>query len=370
MDIGLITMHKIVNYGSVLQAYATARTFDKLGNHTVIIDYYNERMHLLGMAKRIKDKKEIFKKHPAVRFAAQCVMMPSYIRRFHTFKKFWKKYYTLTDTTYKNFDELYKTPPLFDVYCTGSDQVWNSVWNECTDKAFFLDFIPKDKKCFAYAASFGKSALTEGEKEETKRLLKKYSRISTREDSGVSILNDLGFTDCVSVLDPTLLLDLNDWRPMISNRFKGKKYIMVYNLNRDPVINELAQKLAKDKNLPVYSVCYAYHDKIKRKGKIYCCPAVEDFLSMLYNAEYVITDSFHCTAFSVNFGKKFVTVYPQKFNTRLQSIINLCGLENRVAVSPDDYRIADEYIDYGKVYEKLEAERKRAAEFIEEAVNS
>lgn len=370
MEIGLITMHKIVNYGSVLQSYATLFTFNRLGHNTTIIDYYNERMHLLGMAKRIKNKKEVFKKHPAVRFAAQCVMLPSYIHRFHTFKKFWKKYYNLTDTTYSSFEELCKAPPIFDIYCTGSDQVWNSGWNEFIDRAFFLDFIPKDKKCFAYAASFGKSALDENEKTETTELLKKYGALSVRESSGVNILNELGFKDAVNVLDPTLLLNLNDWKPMISNRFKNKKYIMVYNLNRNPEIDRLAQKLSQSKNLPIYSICYAYHDKIKRKGKVYCCPDVEDFLSMIFNAEYVITDSFHCTAFSINFGKKFITVYPQKFNTRLQSIIELCGLESRVAASSAAYTAADEGIDYDKVYKRLELERKRAIEFINKSINN
>ena len=369
MDIGLITLHKIVNYGSVLQAYATLKAVEKLGHTATLIDYYNERMHLLGMAKRIKYKKELFKKNIPARLAAQCIMLPSYVHRFHIFKRFWRKYYRLTENTYGSFDELAENPPIFDIYCTGSDQVWNSGWNECIDRAFFLDFIPKNKQCFAYAASFGKPELDISEKAETAELLRKYGSLSVREASGVEILRDLGFEGALNVLDPTLLLNYDDWKPMISDRFKKKRYVMVYNLNRDSRIDKLAKRLAKAKNLPVYTICYSYHEKLSRCGKTYCCPKPEDFLSMIYNAEYVVTDSFHCTAFSINFSKKFLSVYPQKFGTRLQSIIELCGLDNRVADENTDISAADVNIDFDDVNKRLMPERIKAFDYIKSALD-
>lgn len=113
----------------------------------------------------------------------------------------------MTDKTYYNKEELEKNIPQADIYCTGSDQVWNSEWNEKIEYPFFLDFVPDDKKRISYAASFGKKSLVPEEVEETRRLVNKYQYLSMREISGVDILKKLGRNDGINVLDPTLLLN-------------------------------------------------------------------------------------------------------------------------------------------------------------------
>lgn len=204
--ISVITLHRIVNYGSVLQAYATQEVLEKKGYDVEFIDYYPERMHMLGMLKRIKNKGDKFKKSFIIRNVARIIMFPSYILRFKRFHSFIKEKLNLSNMVYKNDEDFIKNPPKADFYCTGSDQVWNSGWNEKIDHPFFLDFETNGKKCFAYAASFGKGKLEDWEKEETKELLKKYSNIAMREKSGVEILENLGIHNGINVLDPTLLL--------------------------------------------------------------------------------------------------------------------------------------------------------------------
>lgn len=366
--VDIITMHRVVNYGSVLQAYATQYIIEKMGFDAEFIDYYPERMHMLGMLKRIKNKSEKLKKNLLLRTIARIIILPSYIKRFYVFKKFMKRHLKLSDKKYCTYEQLKEEPPEADYFCTGSDQVWNSGWNEKIDKAFFLDFVPKNRPCFSYSASFGKSKLEEWEKEETKQLLSKYKNLSMREKSGVKILKDLGFNNGINVLDPTLLLTKKEWESLISDKYKNKKYIFMYNINRNHKLDEYAKKLSKEKGLPVITVSYQFHDCLKY-GNVKVNTKVENFLSLIANAEYVLTDSFHCTAYSINFNKNLLVAYPEKFSTRLASIVEITGLTDRVITDYNDMTICDRKIDFDYANKVLEEQRKIAFDYLEKALN-
>ncbi len=368
MKIGLITLHRIVNYGSVLQTYATQLVFNKLGHTVEIIDYYPKRMHLSGMLKRIKNKNEVLKNNVIIRNICKLILLPSYIKRFGVFKSFLRKYIKMTPVTYYSNEELIKNKPDADVYCTGSDQVWNSDWNERIEKPYFLDFIARDKKCFAYAASFGKKELYDWEKEETKKLLQKYNDISLRESSGVNILEDLGIKIGKHVLDPTLLLNKEEWQPLVSKKYANKKYILLYSINRHSNFERYAKNVAKKLGLPLYYVSYHYHDVFKN-GKLITCPKVEEFLSLIYYAQYVLTDSFHCTAFSINFNKQFAVYYPKKFGGRLSSLIDLTKLTDRVISDDKDILFINNSIDFVNVNKIIEINRNTSIDFISKALS-
>lgn len=365
--IDVITLHRTVNYGSVLQAYATQYILEKLGYEVEFIDYYPERLHMVGMLRRIKNKNEKFKKNIFIRNIARIIIFPSYIKRFYVFKKFVKEHIKLTRKTYVTEEDLEMDIPEADVYCTGSDQVWNVGWNEKIDYPFFLKFVPSNKKCIAYSASFGKSKLEDWEKEETKKLLQKYSSLAMREKSGVEILEKLGIENGVQVLDPTLLLDKNDWNSLISEKYKGKKYIFVYNINHNKKLDDYAVKFAKQKKMPIIYVSYNYHDCFKH-GKLKCNTKVENFLSLISNAEYVLTDSFHCTAFSINFNKQLLVAYPEKFSTRLASIVELTGLQNRVIDDYNNFNICDRPINFNYANKVLKQERKKSLDYLKYAI--
>lgn len=362
--IDVITLHRIVNYGSVLQAYATQSILKKRGYEVEFIDYYPERMHMLGMLKRIKNKSKRLNKNLFFRTIARIVMFPSYIQRFNTFKKFITRNLNMTKETYFTEQQLKDNPPVADFYCTGSDQVWNTGWNEKIDSPYFLDFETNGKKCFSYAASFGKNRLEDWEKPETKRLLSKYSNLSMREISGVEIVKDLGFSNVINVLDPTLLLDSNDWNKLASNKYKNQDYIFVYNLNRNKKIDRYVEKLAKEKRLRIYYVSYALHEFYK-KGKMKCNVKVEDFLALIKNAKYVVTDSFHATAFSINFNTQFMIVFPEKYSTRVRSILEITGLVNRIVDNCEDTTLADDMIDFKKANKILDEQRVNANKYID-----
>lgn len=367
MKISLITLHKIVNYGSVLQAYATQTTFEKLGFEVEIVDYFTERMTQHGMSKRIKTKSPKLMRNPLLAAAARIIMYPSYKKRFPVFMNFVNQNLKMTEHTYTCEEDFEKYPISADFYCTGSDQTWNSVWNEKLDKPLYLSYAPDSKPKFSYAASFGRTKLEDWEKEPTKQLLSRYENISMRESSGVEVLHSLGL-DGINVLDPTLLLDKNDWQPLISDKYANDNYILVYNINREAGLDEYAQRLAKEKNLKVYFMSYQYHDFYK-KGRLICCPQVSEFLGLIAHARYVITDSFHCTAFSTNFNKQLMVYYPHKFSTRLESLVNITGQQSRVVRADSPLAVADEKIDFDNINSILDKERSKAVDYIKTALH-
>lgn len=367
--VGIITLHRVVNYGSVLQTYALQEKIKELGYDVEVIDYYPKRLTMQGMLKRIKNKGNKFEKSIILRTIARIIILPSYIIRFNMFFGFLKRHIKMTNKTYKTHQDIRNEHFDFDIYCTGSDQVWNCEWNEQFDYPYYLDFVPDKKKKIAYAASFGKNKLDDDEIEKTKKYLSRYDNISVRELSGVEIIENLGIKNSVNVLDPTLLLNGDDWRKISSDKFKGENYILVYNLNRNRKIDNYAKNLSKKTGLKIKFLSYQLHEFYKN-GKIYCNPQVEDFLALIDNAKYVITDSFHATAFSINFNTQFIIVYPGKYSTRLQSILEILNLENRVVKDNNDLNIIEQKINFNSVNNMMEKMRDDSLNWLDNAIKN
>ena len=179
-------------------------------------------------------------------------------------------------------------------------------------------------------------------------------------DSAKQILQNMGCQNVEQILDPTLVLSEKDWKPLVAPRMIKDKYIIIYRLNNCPRLEEFAQELSKKTGCKIVRMSY-YVTHFASKGKMVFMPTVEQFLSLIYYADYVITDSFHCTAFSLNFNKEFFTFYPGKYSARLHSILTLTGTENRAEPqNADDLK----EIDYTSVNEVLSKERNRATAFI------
>ena len=363
----LITLHRVKNYGSVLQTYATQYVLEKMGYEVEIVDYYPSRYTFIGMLKRIKNQNSLLKKNVLIRLAARMIIIPSYVLRFKTFNKFIHKYLNLSQQTYKTFEDLTENVPNAEIYITGSDQVWNSEWNGGIDKPLFLGFVPDNKRKIAYAASFGMKELPKNEIKDIKALLQRYNNISLREKSGVDILKSMGIKNAVNVVDPTLLLSGDEWRKLSSNKYNNKKYILVYNLNRNKNIDSYAKNLSQKTGLKIIYLSYQLHEFYK-EGKMVCNPKVEDFISLIDNASYVISDSFHATAFSINFNKEFIIVYPDKYSNRLQNILGILKLENRVAKDANDMKVVNNLINYKEVNRKLQSIREESLDWLKNSM--
>lgn len=355
--IAVITLHRTANYGSVLQALATQTVLERMGYEVEVVDYYPERSTIKSMLRGLKEKKTIFKKNPLALVAARAIILPSYLKRRRTFDVFIERELNLTNRTYWTEDELKSGCPQADIYITGSDQVWNSVWNGGIDEILFLSWTPETARRLAFSASFGKASLDEAEKDRTRELLSRYEHITVREDSGVEIVRSLGL-DATQVLDPTLFLTAEDWLSRCSAVIPEGDYILMYNINHNKPLDRFVSALSDKTSLPVYYISYQLHDCFKR-GHMRCCVPVEDFLALIRGARYVVCDSFHCAAFSVNFNRELAIVMPDRFGTRLASFMRVVGLEDRI-VPEDGIDVFDRPIDWDAVNACMMAERKRS----------
>lgn len=366
MRILIVTMHRGNNFGSALQVYALSETLKSLGHNPIVLDYIPRRINFrLNLGKMIKNLfwvKSLHGKYEALR---GIMILVSSQRRYN---RFFKKKVNLT-RPYYSYDELVNDCPVADIYMTGSDQVWNSFHNGGIEYAFFLDFVPEHAKRISYAASFGKEQLDEWEISETTRLLKKYQAISVREKSALTILRDLGITNGVHVLDPTLLLSKGEWLKRIPKNKEKEKYLLIYSVEPNKIdLIEYAKLIANRLNLKIYLVEWGL--------KKY--PGVDKMLSllsplelMLYfaNAEFIVASSFHGTAFSINMNKPFISVAPKKFSTRAKSLLDLVSLSDRY-VEEGNFKIerALSPIDYENVNDILSRQREISKSFLVNAI--
>lgn len=275
---------------------------------------------------------------------------------------------------YCSYDQIVENPPVADVYLTGSDQVWNTTHNHGIDKTFYLGFVPAGGMKIAYAASIGMNFIPEEYKEETRQLLLQYRGISVREKSNVRLLEDIG-VHAKMVLDPTLLFTVQDWKRYFHPKKFSRPYVLVYSVETkdcDMLVGTIARMIADKNGYDVIEISYMGGEKeipYCDKHVHYAIPT--DFLSYMYGASFVVVSSFHGTAFSINFNKPFITVAPERFSSRIDSLLQLTNLtERKVSVYNEEQlnRICDTKIDYCMINSVLEEEREKSIAFIKKGI--
>lgn len=358
MKIEIVTLHYIYNYGSVLQTYATQKKFESLGHKVEIVDYVRPNCQSDVLIKNEMKNKSLGN---PIKKKVYCIVKKIENKKRHKVcKDFLDKYIHLT-RHYKDYEDLKNDPPIADIYCTGSDQTWNSEYNGGLLPAYYLDFAPKGKKKIGYSVSIGMDSIPENEKEQLSEYINQYNYITVREDSAKGLINELGYNKVDRILDPTLVLNKEDWKSMIAPRMIKDKYIIIYRLNNNPQMEAYAKKLSEKTGCKIVRMSY-YLNHYKDQGKMVYVPKAEEFLSLINYADYVITDSFHCTAFSLNFHKEFFIFYPGKYSTRLQSVLELTGTEHRVMNENDNVKP----IDFDYVDKVLNKERQKVDDFLNE----
>lgn len=341
MKVDVITRHAISNYGSLLQAIATQAVIEELGHECEIIDYVREDESYRNHEKTLLKNKKEWNANPLRRLVYLAFRQPESVFAGKKFEKQRRKYLKLSKN-YSSRDDLKKDYPNADVYMTGSDQVWGPTEDGTYDDNYCLSFV-KDAKKIAYAASFGRTDINEKLRLYFKKHLTSYRHIAVREDSAVKMLEDLDIK-ADQVLDPTLLFEEDFWNSY-TQEVTRKKYLLVYQLHNDKKLGKYAAKIAKEKGLELVRVSATFH-QISRPGKFVFCPSMSEFLGYVKNAELMVTDSFHGTAFAINFNTPFVEVLPNnKTGTRNMSILTLTGLSDRI-LSDDNKNVADNKIDF------------------------
>lgn len=354
MKIIIITCHDVYNYGASLQAYALQEYIKSLGHDVHIIDYkpngsprYN--FWTIPTSCRIYS---LTQKYRIVAFLYCLYRAPE---RFYTIGRkkpfdLFKKDYLNCTRLYSSIDDLRNSPPDADVYIAGSDQIWNTVLSNGKDPAFYLNFGGNQIKRISYAASFAIPAIQNELQPFVKEMLSNIDCISVRELTGKQIVNDLGLNAEV-VCDPVFLRSKEQWELLIQRkRILDYPYVMVYDLySRDPNIKMAACEIAKQRHCKIVSVNAFIKNEYSDKNVNNAGPL--EFLNLLFYSDFVVTDSFHASAFSVMFHKPFYVFQIKKANnsSRIADFLKTLHLENHlnpnVFNSVSDYGVSDKLLD-------------------------
>lgn len=368
---GIVTILDVANFGTMLQAYALATIVKNAGFHVEFLNYWRRdytTLHKVHTFLRDKTLGSIIKR---MAFAVSALIFYPFVR--NKVRRFVTQKFCFT-RPYHSIGEVQSSHYKWDVAICGSDQIWNSIYNGGLDKVFFLDFV--DCPRIAYAASSGMNEFPSQELPAVKKMLSAFQAISVRESQTCNYLCSLGFTQTKHVLDPSLLLDAEEWRKIAgckSTQRENERYLLVYSVERfnNDFIFSQAKRIAKELHLKMYVVCTTYPVKAKDYGfdKIYAMAGVKTFLKLMANADFVVASSFHGTAFALNFNKEFITIAADKFNIRMESLVYQFGIAHRI-VKGTEISVADlAPIDYDCINEKLAKERIFSKSFLINSLN-
>ena len=373
MKIGILTLPLHTNYGGILQAYALQTVLERMGHKVVVFDTPNRmplpplkdipKCFLKRIIKKILGRNQkIFYEYYQNKKVISVVSLNT--------QRFINSYIHRQEI--RDFNELDEKS--YDAIVVGSDQVWRPLyfvpgwrWQEIENA--FLSFASKwNIKRLSYAASFGTDdwEYTDQQTRRCKALLQVFDAISVRETNGVTLCKKYFDIDSVHVLDPTMLLNEADYSIFFqkANTPKSNGTLLNYILDETEKSSALIMNVANQKFLRAFSVNNPYENDETKPLNERIKPSVEKWLRGFYDAEFVITDSFHACVFSILFKKQFVVVgNKERGLSRIESLLLCFGIENRI-VEDSAQVMRLPLIDYDTVYIKLEKYRKKSLEFL------
>lgn len=363
MKVGIMTWFQYHNYGTSLQVTGIYKILKKYGYEPAVINYRESGnpifKHRTGILKESFDIiRGRLRDHSYHRYEEK--------EREDKFDEFLGENLKFTKPV-QLMSELESLNDEFDAFICGSDQIWApSVFNT----HYYLDFVLEDNKKIAYAPSVGLPQIDdENVRQQIKKYASKFSSISTREEQGSHIISKIIGRDVETVIDPTLLLTNGEWDELASNNYENSApYLLVYMLGKNERYWKIIEKLAKQLELEIKIIPVFFKD-LDRSGCIKEPVGPADFLSLIKNADYVCTDSFHGVAFSINYGKKFSVFERFKKNdklnqnSRIYNVLNMFQLTSRL-VDNNLNNVNFNDINYSRVHKKLREERQRSIRYL------
>jgi coenzyme F420-reducing hydrogenase beta subunit len=358
MRAGVITFHSANNYGATLQTWALQKVLKDYGIDAGVIHYHPDIIEQLydplfverGLKRRLKKLKLFL-------FNRQSLV------RYNKFQSFLKTNFKLLGD-YRTYEELSKASLDLDVYITGSDQIWNPDHTGGFDPAYFLCFAEQGKRKLSYAASIGSDYINPKYKEDMRQALSTFTAVSVREGSIREEIQEIAEKPVRVVLDPTMLLVREDYEEIKVKSTRKEPYILVYMIEKNNQVITLANTLSISMGLPI----------IQRRNvpgftneleAFYTADAGE-FLGLMEAAEYVITNSFHGTVFSILYEKPFVSMLHSDTGSRTEDLLKELGLESHLLYEMSDFTgVAQFKIDDPRLLRKKIGElRKTSLQFL------
>lgn len=353
MKIGIVTYHRTLNYGAVMQALATRFVLQEMGHEVYYVDYWPD-----------------YHKNSYALFPLAELSKLSWRKKINFLLSF-LKYFISRKRRIDNFDKFFQNhiypycrpiTDYFDVVIYGSDQIWRKLRALGTYNPFYFgDNKINTQHHISYAASMGILPDNDEDKAKIKELVSHIEKISVREEGLQQLLKSLGFVDVYLTLDPTLLLSSEKWDKYLPTEpYQGKKYVLVYMLTDTFDLNGI-KKFAHTKGLDVI-VLRGYASTKETKTNI-TSAGPYDFIRLIKNAEYVFSASFHGLVFSIIYGKQFFTSF--KNNTgRARSLLEQLGITGRLLPVKSDIPQDIPQIDYIEVQKRLDILQKQSLSFL------
>lgn len=353
MNIKILTFHFTRNYGATLQAFALSAYLKSLGHSVEVIDY---------LPNAITKEYSLLNVNGGVASVFRAIMkIPFVLARNFTFNSFMKKNIRLSRDKYFTLIDLQNSNVKADIFIVGSDQVWNSDITHGIDPVYYLDFVTTGLK-ISYAASFGKTSIPENELVYIAKYLKNFSAVSIREKSIIPFLEKT-ITNVTfnHVLDPVFLLDKKDYLVLLKDGNMIGDYLFVYDVHENPKLFNIAKIIAKQKSLKIVAIARAHTPKSDVNKLVYFC-GPQEFLKLIHNAKYIVTNSFHGTSFSIIMNKDFNVVPNKLLNERITDILSVMQLNDRLITNEGN--IVSDNIDYASVNRILEQEKVKSKNFL------
>lgn len=368
MKVGIITYHSAYNFGSVLQAYATQQIVKSIGCKATIINY------------RMKSQKDFYS------YQYQFAHTKSFFKKIMLFKKkeslqhravryedFFTNYLSLTDE-FSSPEDATIYAETFDIYISGSDQIWNKHSNELQNEAwkfmgpYLLDFT--NKKKISYASSIVN--MKDKELFYIADKIKKFSKLSCREQEAAKRLEKVIQTKVETVLDPTLLLTGDEWEILLGGTKLQEPYLLLYTMATNKKLPKFvfqARKKATQYGLKLIVLSPLAMAMPNFFGVEFVNDAgPKEFLRLVHDAKYIITDSYHGTLFSLNFNKQFFSKsLLGNLDRRIEQILDRLDLKYRL-ISGIDEADFSHLLDYSKVKNKLEKYRNESITYLKKAL--
>lgn len=370
MRVGILTLHTLNNYGSVLQAYALQSTVYKLGFQVEIIDYsihhnltvllryaihaYQEQGSRLMVTSFFHYGIEFIKQKigKLTHHNSHCIPMPD------IFDEFRDSHLVLSKESYSP-EKLKLNPPNYDIYISGSDNVWlvdNRFGISDGGARYYLDFVPKNKTTISYASSMGDPNVSDIHLGLFKSLLKNINFLSVRENSTAEFIDRVMGRVVTTVCDPTLLLSMEVWDHLLPEKVlvpSEKPYLLVYvahPLDFDSPVFQFSRYISKKLGLEVINIGYHFDERKPAYSNV----TISDFLIYFKNASLVVTNTFHGTIFSIIYRKGFYAFKPSAGPTRICDLLSIVGLSERLVQSDLEARELSPELDYRDVERKIQ----------------
>lgn len=360
MKIGIITFWQTQdNYGQILQCWALQHYLISIGHDAYLIRYTHANPKPLVQERIIK----LLKVYPVFRklytFFVKGNKQNASVFHQRSFDKFKNQYIRQSSIIYRNLLELQKNPPQADCYIVGSDQVWAQLLNKKNNEVYFLNFGDKSVKRISYAASFAMQNYPANLLSKLSRQLARFNSISVREKSGVDICRLAG-RKSKWVIDPTLLLKAKEYLQFVR---KGERapYIFFYILNiktPEDISFSYLKHFFSNYNLVATTASGFNQISFELEGCTQVYPTIEEWLSLIYYSELVVTTSFHGVALSIRLNKPFI-FFPLSdtytaSNNRVYDLLESLGLSSRIIRNIKDLEtVVTSAINWNEVNDKL-----------------